>query len=152
MVDIIGIDNLSEAEIRQEVDKGGKFVQYIWCISVVFMTFKRASDIYFIPSHESATKNGLSYTFLTLFLGWWGIPWGPIYSLQCLGTNLSGGYDHTQAIMASFREEPQLEVDDAPDFYKQPVSDTITTPVEENKYKEAAVIARTNDNPVIKRR
>jgi hypothetical protein len=28
---------------------------------------------------------------LTSLLGWWGIPWGPIYSIQSLVTNFRGG-------------------------------------------------------------
>jgi len=27
----------------------------------------------------------------TLLLGWWGIPWGPIYSVQAIFSNLFGG-------------------------------------------------------------
>lgn len=31
------------------------------------------------------------YSVLTLVLGWWGFPWGPIYTLGALGRNALGG-------------------------------------------------------------
>ena len=92
---IKGIENLSEQEIRDELNNGAKFVVYRYCISIVVMTFRRSSDIYFVRSGEKAIVKGLGYTFLTLILGWWGIPWGPIYTIGSLGTNLSGGKDVT---------------------------------------------------------
>ena len=93
-----GIENLSEQEIRDELNNGAKFVVYRYCISIVVMTFRRNSDIYFVRSGENAMVKGLGYTFLTLILGWWGIPWGPIYTIGSLGTNLSGGKNVTGEI------------------------------------------------------
>ena len=46
---------------------------------------------------------GLPFTLLSLLLGWWGIPWGPIYTIQSLWVNLKGGRDVTQEIMPSMR-------------------------------------------------
>ena len=100
---IRGIDGMSDAEIHAEVDKGGRFVTYMWCISIIVMTFRRGTDIYFIKAGQSAVVHGLPYTLLTLLLGWWGIPWGPIYSVQCLYKNLSGGVDVTDRILAPTR-------------------------------------------------
>jgi hypothetical protein len=34
-------------------------------------------------------------------MGWWGFPWGPIFSIQSLVVNLKGGKDLTAAISAS---------------------------------------------------
>lgn len=31
------------------------------------------------------------FTLVTLLLGWWGLPWGPIYTVRALATNLGGG-------------------------------------------------------------
>jgi hypothetical protein len=44
---------------------------------------------------------GLGWTALTVLLGWWGIPWGPIRTIQCLITNLSGGKDITREVIGS---------------------------------------------------
>lgn len=97
---IRGIDNLSTDEIRFEVQRGAKFVLYSYCVSVVVLTFRRTSDVYFLRSGESPVMKGLPWTLLTVLLGWWGIPWGPIYSIQSLILNLSGGKDVTSQLVA----------------------------------------------------
>jgi hypothetical protein len=38
-----------------------------------------------------AEKKVLSASALTWLLGWWGIPWGPIYSIHALCNNMLGG-------------------------------------------------------------
>jgi len=58
-----------------------------------------ATDVHFVRSDEKAVVKGLGYTLLTFVAGWWGIPWGPIYSIGCLSTNLSGGKDVTGEMM-----------------------------------------------------
>ena len=103
---IVGAEGLSGQEIAMELERGGKFVIYQYCISILIMTFKRPSDIYFIRAGESAVVKGLGYTLLTLVMGWWGIPWGPIYSITSLVTNLSGGKDVTREILASLAPPP----------------------------------------------
>lgn len=112
MANIVGIDNMSVEDIREEVAKGGRFVQYIWCVSIVVMSFKRPTDVFFIRSDESAAAKALPYTLLTLFLGWWGFPWGIIYSFQCLGVNTNGGYDLTEEFMQSINASLYYDHDD----------------------------------------
>ena len=98
---INGLENMTGSDLRTELDRGAKFVIYQYCISVLIMTFKRPSDIYFIRAGESAVTNGLGFTILSLVFGWWGIPWGPIYTIQALATNFQGGKDVTQEVLAS---------------------------------------------------
>ena len=40
-------------------------------------------------------------------VGWWGIPWGPIYSIQSLYTNITGGHDVTDQIVVRQPPLPQ---------------------------------------------
>jgi hypothetical protein len=63
------------------------------------MTFKRSSDIHFIKNGESPFMLGLPYTLLSLFLGWWGFPWGPVYTTQAVATNFGGGKDVTADLL-----------------------------------------------------
>ena len=100
---INGVEGMTVAQVKAEVASGGKFVVFQYCISILIMTFRRGSNIYFIRPGESALKPGLGYSLLTLLLGWWGIPWGPIYSIGSLATNFRGGKDVTQAVMASLQ-------------------------------------------------
>jgi len=98
---IQGTEGLTTQEINDELANGAKFVVYRYCISVIILTFRRNSDIYFIRSGQNSVVKGLGWTFLTLFLGWWGIPWGPIYSVGCLSNNLTGGKDVTKEIVGA---------------------------------------------------
>ncbi|MFD2247509.1 hypothetical protein [Pontibacter ruber] len=109
MATIKNLEGLTTEEINEELQNGAKFVVFQYCISIVIMTFKRGTDVYFIRSGESALKYSLPFTFLTLFLGWWGIPWGPIYTIGSFITNFSGGKDITAEVLASInarQEEP----------------------------------------------
>lgn len=111
MAEIKGIEGLSLNDINEEVQQGAKFVSYTYCISIILMTFKRPSDIFFIKSGESAIAKGLPYTFLSLLLGWWGIPWGPIYTLAALFSNTGGGKDITPEVLQHFMNSVQQEID-----------------------------------------
>ena len=137
---INGIEGLTPDQLRDELQRGAKFVVYQYCISVLVMTFRRGTDIYYIRPGESAQLKGIQYTLLTLVAGWWGIPWGPIYSIGSLITNLGGGKDVTPQVASSlFPPQPQYSygapqqgtwppppgapaqgVDSAPNYYSQP--------------------------------
>ena len=104
MAKIIGIDGMSVEELNQEIQRGGKFVIFQYCISILVMTFKRPSEIYFIKGGEGTTGKSIGYTLTSLALGWWGIPWGPIYTIGSLVTNLGGGKDVTNEVVASMRK------------------------------------------------
>jgi len=105
MAQIKNIDGLTIDELNRELERGAKFVVFQYCISVVLMTFRRPTDIYFIRAGESTIKYSIGYTLLTFFLGWWGIPWGPIYTIGSLHTNLSGGKNVTEDVISSFNNK-----------------------------------------------
>ncbi len=44
---------------------------------------------------------GLPYTLLSLFIGWWGFPWGLVYTPMVLIQNLGGGNDVTAEVMSA---------------------------------------------------
>ena len=97
---IKNIEGLSENQIRDLVNKGGKFVIYTYCISIVIMTFKRSSNIHFIKPGNSAITPGLGLLFISLILGWWGLPWGPIYTIGSIFNILTGGKDVTSEVIS----------------------------------------------------
>jgi hypothetical protein len=81
-------------------------VIYQYSISVLILSFKRPSDIYFVRSNESAILKGLPYTLLSLVAGWWGIPWGPIFTIGALWNNLTGGKDVTAEVSSFLNIQP----------------------------------------------
>jgi hypothetical protein len=101
---ITGIDGLSPEQVRQLINDGGRFVVYQYCISILILTFRRSSNVFLIRKGESAASRNALFTAASLLLGWWGIPWGPIYTVSSVVNNLRGGKDVTQQVMGSLRE------------------------------------------------
>lgn len=100
MVEIKNFGGNSLKEYQREVDNGGKFVIYNYSISIIVYSWKASSGIYLVRGHESAALKGWFFTLVSLLLGWWGIPWGPIFTIQSIGKNLSGGHDVTLEVMS----------------------------------------------------
>lgn len=107
MAKIHGLEGLTYAELDEQLARGARFVLFEYCISVVLMTFKRGSDVYFIRAGEGVFVKSLPYSLISLTLGWWGIPWGPIYTLTSLFTNLGGGKNVTPEVAAMVRNSPR---------------------------------------------
>ncbi len=99
---IVGLEGLSGQQVQLELERGARFVVFLYTISALIVTFKRSSDVHFVRAGEGTAARSLGYTLLTLLFGWWGIPWGPIYSFQSLYANLSGGKDVTREVLAAF--------------------------------------------------
>jgi hypothetical protein len=98
---INGIEGMSADQIRQEVRNGGRFVIFQYVISILIMSFNRPSDIYFVRADEKSWNKGIGHTILSFFLGWWGFPWGLIYTPMAIYTNLMGGKDVTNEVLSS---------------------------------------------------
>lgn len=71
---IRGIEGIRAGEVDFEIQRGARFVLFQYCISIIVLTFRRASDFYFLRQGESALTRGLPFTLLSLVAGWWGIP------------------------------------------------------------------------------
>jgi phosphatidylglycerol:prolipoprotein diacylglycerol transferase len=99
-----GLENISTEQMNDYLQQGAKFVVFQYCISIGIKTFKRSSDIFVIRAGESAVGGSLPFTLVSLFLGWWGLPWGPIYTVSSVVTNLRGGKDITRAVIAAVND------------------------------------------------
>jgi len=63
--------------------------RYGWVLSIGILSFRFDSNFYI-----SSTNNfwrGFCYVLPTIILGWWGIPFGPIWTVQALLKNFRGG-------------------------------------------------------------
>ncbi len=56
-----------------------------------FLFVTEQSPIQGVFCRQCANTKSLQATLTTWLLGWWGVPWGPIYSLHALFVNLFGG-------------------------------------------------------------
>jgi len=96
-----GIEGMTNEEIQREIERGGKFVIFPFCVSILVMTFRRSSGIYFIRNGEMALAKGWPFALISLFFGWWGFPWGLIWTPMTLFQTLSGGKDVTLDVLGA---------------------------------------------------
>ena len=101
---IRGLEGLSLEDIKDEIEVGGKFVQYIYCVSYIVVVSRRLSPIYFLFGDESGVRQGLQYTLLSLLTGWWGLR-AIIWTFQAIYTNSTGGADVTSTVVAALEDD-----------------------------------------------
>ena len=99
-------DNFNLDELRNEIQNGGRFIVFPYCISLVFaVTLRRFSPAIFFKNGESIIKFKNKYNLISYIFGWWGIPWGPIHTLSDIKINNSGGLDITEDILLNITEQ-----------------------------------------------
>lgn len=106
------MEGLSVSQLNFEIQRGGRFVFFPYAIFLLIISFRRSSAMYFVRSGESTVSKSIGFTLFSLAAGWWGIPWGPIYTVQALVTNGKGGKDVTKEGLAAMNRpagssEPQ---------------------------------------------
>jgi len=95
------VNSRAYSEATRVLPEGGRMVVYEFCISLVFITLRRTSSLTVLRPGERGIIRGLPYCLLSLLFGWWGLPWGVIYTPLTILTNLRGGFDVTP----QFRED-----------------------------------------------
>jgi hypothetical protein len=78
---------------------------YGYCVSILAITFRLVSPPYFIKPGERLSKYRLGYNIRSVLFGWWGLPWGSIYTIDMIKINFKngGGIDITDDILAKVR-------------------------------------------------
>ncbi len=71
--------------------RGDRLVCFDYCISLIFITLRRTTRVYRLPAGALGLWRALPPTLVSLLLGWWGLPWGVLYTPLTIITNLSGG-------------------------------------------------------------
>lgn len=89
----------STSELEQSVLQGGRFVVFQYCFSILIMTFKRGSSVIFLRGEEDGFSHAFTNSLISLTVGWWGIPWGPIWTIATVIKNAQGGVDVTQEVL-----------------------------------------------------
>jgi hypothetical protein len=95
------VSSAAAAVLEAEVLAGGRFVVLQYCVSVVALSFKRSSGVIFLRPGQDGAGHAIKYSLLSLVAGWWGIPWGPLWTIGTVVTNSRGGQDVTQAILTA---------------------------------------------------
>ena len=68
--------------------------RYQAALSFLIVSFKVPSRSY-IEGQPAPLYVPILLSMATLVLGWWGIPWGPVYTIQVLARNVRGGAKET---------------------------------------------------------
>ena len=72
------------------IDEQTELTQYQLTLSVVVVTITVPSRFY-VVGQEPTLYPACFFTAVSLVLGWWGIPFGPIYTIVVVISNLRGG-------------------------------------------------------------
>lgn len=99
---------MSVSQLYDQLSVGGRIVIYGYCISIIVLTFRLVSLPYFIKPDEKSSKYRSKYNLLSLFMGWWGLPWGPIYTLEMIKINSDkqgGATDVTEDVLLKLNEK-----------------------------------------------
>lgn len=98
---VVGIDGMTVGELVEAVDRGGRFVVFQYAISLLVVSFKNPTNIHFVRAGEGTFGKSFGPTLASVALGWWGIPFGIIFTIESLVINLRGGRDVTDDVMRS---------------------------------------------------
>lgn len=98
-------DSFSFSEIQNLKSKNGKFVTFQWIIPLpMFTPVKRLSKVYFVSKASEAKDYAKKYNLINLLIGWWGLPFGPVYLVKSIALNNQGGIDVTDDIYLNLNE------------------------------------------------
>ena len=68
--------------------------RYQAALSFLIVSFKVPSRFY-VEGQPPPLYLPVLLSTATLVLGWWGFPWGPVYTIQVLARNVRGGLKET---------------------------------------------------------
>lgn len=111
MLDLQYSDNLSYESSRSMLQlleglkkDGGQLIAYSFIISLGIITFNYPvyKKFEIQPSKTRRFMHGLKWALVSFLLGWWGIPWGPIYTPISILVDLSGGHNVTDEFIQKF--------------------------------------------------
>lgn len=74
----------------QKVKPKSEITRYQGCVSFFIFTTRFRSR--YVIDGRGGSEVCLAFTAATLFLGWWGLPFGMIFTPQAIYRNLKGGY------------------------------------------------------------
>jgi hypothetical protein len=96
------------SENSDAIDRGGaryrdalitpetRVTRYAVAISLLVVSFTVRSGLYIVGHHATALV-ATAFTVISLIFGWWGVPWGPVFTVRAVWRNVRGGAMRTIA-------------------------------------------------------
>jgi Ca2+/Na+ antiporter len=73
------------------ITKDTQIIRYLFVFSFILFT-SRVPSRWYVKGKDNTALAVAAYTLGSAVAGWWGVPWGPVYTVQALYRNLRGGY------------------------------------------------------------
>ena len=89
------------AQVEEDVMRGGRFRVFVWNFSALIVSFRRASPLSYTRSTDVVGAKAWCWSIPSMILGWWGFPWGIIFTITSLYRNCHGGRDLTQEVLSA---------------------------------------------------
>ncbi len=102
---IVGAEGMTVEQLKHELQNGGRIVRFRYTIGMILYSIKKDSPPYLIRAGKNAIAPGIKYSLLSFFLGWWGIPMGPLYTPAVIYSNFMGDTDITYEFTARMKSE-----------------------------------------------
>lgn len=90
VIEIADGEYWSYEQLEKDIEAGGKFVHFYYVFSIIIFSFKNPSKVFYIKSDENCISKSWPFLLISLTLGWWGFPWGIVYTIQSIGKAFSG--------------------------------------------------------------
>ncbi len=90
---------MSTEAINSALERGARFVVFDQVVSALILSFRRHSPIFFVTSEQDVKRYRRRYLWITALFGWWGFPFGLIWTPMSLARTLRGGVDMTHAVV-----------------------------------------------------
>lgn len=88
-----------------EITPTSKLVRYTFVVSLVVITHRSESRYYFEDMEKSkASMAKLFSTLGSLLFGWWGLPWGPIWTIKAVIDNMANSDEIIWGSLAGAKE------------------------------------------------
>ncbi len=100
----VKLPDIPRLQIKAELQNGTRIVVFQYCVSCLIFSFKKVSPVFFIKTGESPFKQSLKYSLISSLFGWWGVPWGPIWTISAIFRNFNGGIDMTENVRIALAE------------------------------------------------
>lgn len=105
--------------------------QFRFCASAIWVT-ETVPTGYFIRGHHNTAIAAMFFSTLSLFTGWWGLPWGLIRTPQTVFRNLRGGNElRISDLLGMPRSPGGLEIRDD-DGFGEDIPEEATSSLDRN--------------------